>query len=161
MSIFCLLLFVALLANATYLQYIRAEGLNDNSQNRRVIEAAYSRDRGAIIVGREPVAESKKVDDKYEFLREYAEPEKYAHLTGYFSYFSQTGVEQSMNDVLSGDDPALFVTNLVDLLSNDAPQGGSVQLTIDPAAQDAAFAGLDALPGNVQGSVVALLIPTS
>jgi len=156
MSIFCLLLFVALLANATYLQYVRAEGLNDNSQNRRVIEAAYSRDRGAIIVGREPVAESKKVDDKYEFLRSYAQPLRYAHVTGWFSYFSQSGIERSENEVLSGDDSRLFVRRLVDMLSNTEPKGGSVQLTLDPAAQDAAYDGLKALGENVQGAVVAI-----
>ncbi len=155
-SIFCLLLFVALMLNATYLQYYKAGALDQDPRNRRVIEASYSQERGAILVGRDPVAESVPSDDKYKFQRTYPKPFAYAHLTGYFSYFSQTGVEQSMNDVLSGDDPALFVTNLVDLLSNDAPQGGSVQLTIDPAAQDAAFRGLDALPGDVQGSVVAL-----
>ena len=59
------------------------------------------------------------VDDKYEFLREYPEPEKYAHVTGYFSYFSQTGIEQTQNRVLSGDDDLLFVTKLVDLLCNE------------------------------------------
>jgi peptidoglycan glycosyltransferase len=156
MSIFCLLLFVALLANATYLQYVRAENLNDSSQNRRVIEAAYSRDRGAIIVGREPVAESKKVDDRYKFLRTYPQPLRYAHVTGWFSYYSQSGIERSQNDVLSGDDSRLFVRRLVDMLSNTEPKGESVQLTLDPVAQDAAYEGLQALGQDVQGAVVAI-----
>ena len=95
-------------------------------------------------------------DDQYEFQRRYPQPFKYAHVTGWFSYFSQTGIEQSQNDVLSGDDSLLFVTRLVDLLSNSTPKGGSVQLTLDPAAQDAAFAGLEAVPGDAEGAVVAL-----
>ena len=45
---------------------------------------------------------------------------------------------------------------MVDLLSNNDSQGGNVQLTLNAAAQTAAFDGLSALPGNVQGSVVAL-----
>jgi penicillin-binding protein A len=155
-SLFCLLLFLALMANATWLQYAKSQDYADDPRNRRVIEAAYSAERGAILVGRDPVAESKPVDDKYEFLREYAEPEKYAHLTGYFSYFSQTGVEQTQNRVLSGDDDLLFVTKLVDLLSGKAGKGGNVQLTIDRAAQDAAHEALEALPGEVEASVVAL-----
>jgi peptidoglycan glycosyltransferase len=155
-SMFCLLLFLALMVNATWLQYAKSQDYADDSRNRRVIEEAYSAERGAILVGRDPVAESKPVDDKYEFLREYAEPEKYAHLTGYFSYFSQTGIEQNQNRVLSGDDDLLFVTKLVDLLSGKAGKGGNVQLTIDRAAQDAAFAALDDLPGEVEASVVAL-----
>jgi peptidoglycan glycosyltransferase len=155
-SLFCLLLFLALMANATWLQYAKSQDYADDPRNRRIIEAAYSAERGAILVGRDPVAESKPVDDKYEFLREYAEPEKYAHLTGYFSYFSQTGVEQTQNRVLSGDDDLLFVTKLVDLLSGKAGKGGNVQLTVDRAAQDAAYEALDALPGDVEASVVAL-----
>ena len=44
-SIFCLLLFLALLINATYLQYWKAGALNDDPRNRRVQEASYSRER--------------------------------------------------------------------------------------------------------------------
>src|SRR4051812_3534875 len=159
-SIFCLLLFVALLVNATWLQYWKADSYNNDARNRRVIEAAYSRERGAILVGREPVAESVPSDDKYDFLRTYPEPFKYAHETGYFSFFDQTGIERNQNDVLSGDDDLLFVNKLVDLLSNKSGKGGNVQLTLDADAQDAAFAALSDLPkdddGVVQASVVAL-----
>ena len=153
---FCLLLFVALLLNSTYLMYFRADDLAADPKNRRVITAAFARERGAILVGKEPVARSVPSDDQYEFQRTYPQPLRYAHLTGYFSYFSQTGIERSQNDVLSGDDSRLFVNRLVDMLSNAEPQGGNVQLTIDPAAQDAAFEGLDALPGDAKGAVVAL-----
>jgi peptidoglycan glycosyltransferase len=155
-SIFCLLLFVALMINATWLQYWKADSYNKDGRNRRVIEAAYSRERGAILVGREPVAESVDSDDEYDFLRTYSEPFKYAHETGYFSFYDQTGIERSQNDVLSGDDDLLFVNKLVDLLSNKSGKGGNVQLTLDPDAQDAAYAGIDALPGDVQASVVAI-----
>ncbi|MBJ7359950.1 penicillin-binding protein 2 [Nocardioides sp.] len=155
-SLFCLFLFLALMVNATWLQYAKSQDYADDPRNRRVIVAAYSAERGAILVGRDPVAESTPVDDKYEFQREYPEPEKYAHLTGYFSFFSQTGVEQTQNRVLSGDDDLLFVTKLVDLLSGKAGKGGNVQLTIDRAAQDAAYEALEALPGEVEASVVAL-----
>ena len=65
-------------------------------------------------------------------------------------------MERSQNSVLSGDDSRLFVTRLVDLLSNSDPKGGNVQLTINAAAQHAAWAGLENLPGDAQGAVVAL-----
>ena len=58
--------------------------------------------------------------------------------------------------MLSGDDSRLFVTRLVDMLSNAEPQGGNVELTINPAAQTAAWDGLQALPGDAKGAVVAL-----
>ncbi len=159
-AIFCLLLFLALMLNATYLQYYRANALDEHPLNRRVLAAAFSSERGAILVGRTPVADSEPVDDRYEFQRTYPLPYKYAPITGWFSYYSQTGVEKSQNSVLSGDDSRLFVTRLVDLLSNSASKGGSVQLTIDPDAQDAAFDGLAALGEGVKGAVVAIE-PTS
>jgi peptidoglycan glycosyltransferase len=155
-SIFCLLLFVALMLNATYLQYYRAGALDDDPLNRRVIEASFSGERGAILVGRDAVAESVESDDKYEFQRQYDQPFKYAPVTGWFSYYSQTGIERSQNDVLSGDDSLLFVTRLVDLLSNSSPKGGSVQLTIDPEAQTAMYDGLRALGDGVQAAGVAI-----
>jgi peptidoglycan glycosyltransferase len=155
-SIFCLLLFLALMLNATYLQYWKAGSLDDDPQNRRVLVASYSRERGAILVGRNPVAESVESDDEYKFQRTYPRPLEYAPLTGWFSYYSSTGIERTENDVLSGDDSRLFVTKLVDLLSNDPTKGGNVQLTIDPAAQDAAYDGLKALGPSTQGAVVAL-----
>ena len=73
-SIFCLLLFLALMINATYLQYWKAGALNDNPLNRRVQVAAYSQERGAILVGRNPVAESVPSDDEYKFQRTYPKP---------------------------------------------------------------------------------------
>jgi len=161
-SIFCLLLFLALMLNATWLQYWKADSYNKDGRNRRVIEAAYSRERGAILVsGSKAIAESEKTDDQYDFLRTYPEPFKYAHVTGYFSFYDQTGIERSENDVLSGDDDLLFVNKLVDLLSNKSGKGGNVVLTLDPDAQTAAFDALSKLPvdqksGVVQASVVAI-----
>lgn len=155
-STFCLLLFLALMINATWLQYWKSDAYNKDPRNRRVIEAAYSRERGAILVDRDPVAESVPSDDQYDFLRKYVEPFKYAHVTGFFSFYSQTGIEQSQNAVLSGDDDLLFVNKLVDLLSNKSGKGGNVVLTLDRDAQDAAYEGLSNLPGDVQASVVAI-----
>lgn len=155
-SVFCLALFMALLLNVTYIQYVLSSDLAEDPRNRRVINAAFSRERGAILVGKDAVARSRPVDTRYKFQRTYPQPFKYAPVTGYFSYFSQTGVERSQNQVLSGDDDRLFVTRLVDMLSNSDPKGGNVQLTIDAAAQDAAWEGLQALPGDAQGAVVAL-----
>ncbi len=156
MSLVALLLFVALMVNVTVLQYVRAEALNDDAQNRRVVVASFSRERGAILAGREPVAESVPSDDEFDFQRTYPLPLSYAHLTGYYSYYSQTAVERSHDDVLSGEDPRLFVTRLVDLLSNDERQGGNVQLTVVPDAQEAAYEGMQNLGEGTLGAVVAL-----
>jgi peptidoglycan glycosyltransferase len=156
MSIVTLLLFLGLLVNVTALQYLQAEGLNEDSRNRRVVVAAFSRERGAILAGREPIAESVPSDDEYDYQRTYPEPMRYAHTTGYFSYYSQTALERSQNDVLSGDDSRLFVTRLADLLTSSEPSGGNVQTTLSRPAQVAAYDGLRALGEDTQGAVVAL-----
>lgn len=155
-SVACLLLFLALMLNSTYLMYVRAGSLEEDPRNRRVIEEAYSAERGAILVGRDAVARSVPSDDRYQFQRTYPQPYKYAPITGYFSYYSQTGVERSQNELLSGEDSRLFVTRLVDMLSNTQAEGGNVQLTVDRAAQDAAWNGLQALGSNVEAAVVAI-----
>ncbi|GAA5140367.1 penicillin-binding transpeptidase domain-containing protein [Nocardioides marinquilinus] len=155
-SIFCMLLFLALMINATYYMFFAAADYNDRPENRRVKEAAYSSQRGAILVGRDPIAESKPVDDEYNYLRTYDFPFIYAPITGYFSFGESTGIESSQNDILTGDDPKLFIPSLVDLLSNEPASGGTVQLTIDPDAQRAAYEGLAAIGDGVEGAVVAI-----
>ena len=95
MSIFCLLLFVGLMVNATWLQYLQADELSENQFNRRVIVESFSRERGAILVGKEAIARSVPSDDKYKYQRTYSQPFKYAPITGYFSWYGQTGVEAS------------------------------------------------------------------
>ena len=106
MAVVCMVLFLGLLMNATYLQYFRADALNDRSDNRRVIDAEFSRKRGAILVSGSPAAISRPSDDRFEHQRRYPEPFKYAHLTGFYSYiYGATGVESSQNQILSGSDP--------------------------------------------------------
>jgi peptidoglycan glycosyltransferase len=157
MSIFCMLLFAALLLNATYLQYVDAGSLNKRPDNKRVRDAEFSRKRGAIVAGSASVAESRPTKDQYAYQRVYKQPLKYAQLTGYYSYvYGRSAVESSENGILSGSDPRLFVNRVVDLVGNSQPKGGSVSLTVDPKAQTAAFDGLRALGQNVEGAVVAL-----
>ncbi|HJR37899.1 MAG TPA: penicillin-binding protein 2 [Nocardioidaceae bacterium] len=157
MSIFCMALFMALLLNATYLQYLQADELNSRNDNKRVRDAEFSRERGAILVSGTSIARSEPVDDQFEFQRVYPQPQKYAHLSGYYSYtYGRNAVELTHNEILSGSDPRLFVNRVVDLFGNSEPEGGDVTLTIDPQAQNAAYDGLRALGNNVEGAVVAI-----
>ncbi len=155
-SIFCLLLFLALALNATYLQYYHADSLNNRVGNGRVATATFSRDRGAVLAGRVPIAESVPSQDQYKFQRVYPKPYMYAPVTGWYTFGNETGIERADNSFLSGEDDRLFVNRLVDLVNGNATKGGNVVLTINPAAQKAAFNGLRALGRDVQGAVVAL-----
>ncbi|MBS4753229.1 penicillin-binding protein 2 [Nocardioides sp. zg-ZUI104] len=156
-SIFCMFLFLALMANATYLQFFKADDLNDDGRNARVTAASFSRERGLILVGDSPVARSEPVDDRYKYLRVYPGRKVYAPITGYLQLGAQTGIERSQNAVLSGEDSRLFVNRLVDLLKGDTNQGGNVVLTLDADAQKAAYSSLrDTVGPEGEGAVVAI-----
>jgi penicillin-binding protein A len=149
----CMLLVFLLLANITYVQAIRADELNSRSDNRRVLLDEYAKERGPILVGDEPVAVSVETDAEFAYLRQYPVPLVYAPATGYYSsVFGRSAVERSENDILSGNDDRLFARRLVDLVTNREQRGGTVKLTLNPAAQQAAY---DAL-GDNKGAVVAL-----
>ncbi len=159
LAIACLVLFLMLMLNITYLQYWQADDLSSLSKhgtNNRVKDAAFSEPRGSILVTQRAIAASKKSDDRFEYQRVYPGGPEYAHLTGYFSRQRFGGVESTQNDVLTGDAPGLFVNRVLDVLGNKAPEGGNVVLTIDPKAQKAAYDGLRALGARIKGSVVAI-----
>ena len=161
LAVACMLLFVSLLVNATYVQYWQADdltSLSEHPDNKRVRDAEFSRERGGILVRGKAVAESNKSDDEYKFQREYPQGQQYAHLTGYFSRdYGLGGVEATQNSILSGSDSRLFIDNrVIALAGGEDPKGGSVTLTVDPGAQKAAFDGLNALGDDVRGAVVAI-----
>jgi peptidoglycan glycosyltransferase len=160
LAIGCMVLFLALLINATYLQYWQSDALTSLSKhpdNRRVLDEAFSRPRGAIVVKGKEVAQSQKSGDQYKYQRVYPQGRMYAPITGFFSRdWGVGGIEATQNSVLSGNDSKLFVNRVVDLFGSGDPQGGSVSLTINPKAQKAAYDGLRALGDNVRGAVVAL-----
>jgi peptidoglycan glycosyltransferase len=157
LAVACLALFLALLANANYVQFVQADSLNAKNGNKRVINEEFSRDRGPILVDGEPVAESIPSDDAYKYQRTYSDGKLYAPITGYFSYiYGRGGLEYSQNPVLSGSDNRMFVSRVVDVLANKQPKGGSVETTLDPLAQQAASTGLQKLGPTTRGAVLAL-----
>jgi peptidoglycan glycosyltransferase len=157
LAVFCGVLFLALLLNANYVQFVIADDLNARNGNRRVIDEEFSRERGEILVAQTRVARSVESDDEFDYQRVYGQPDLYAHLTGFYSYlFGASDLELAANPILSGSDPRLFVNRVIDLIGSQQPAGGSVQLTINPGVQQAALAGLQSLPGEPRGAVVAL-----
>lgn len=160
LSIFCMLLFVALLVNVTFLQYWQAPSLSSLSEhpdNKRVRDAEFSRERGAILVDGKAIADSDESKDAYKFQRVYPKGRVYAQVTGFFTRdWGIGGIEATQNGILSGSDPRLFVNRVIDMVGNQHPKGGSVALTINPKAQKAAYDGMADLGKKVQGAVVAI-----
>lgn len=156
MAIGCLALFLALLLNVNYVQFIAADDLNARSGNRRVIDEEFNRKRGPILVQGRSIAQSVRSNDRYDFQRVYSQPLLYANLTGYYYLLGRAGIENSHNSVLAGSDSSLFVNRLADMVGSRQPEGGQVSLTVDPEVQQAAYQGLTALPGDSSGAAVAL-----
>ncbi len=152
-AISVLVLFTLLIVNVNYIQVVRSDELRNKTSNTRVLAAQYDRERGAIIVDGNAIAESVPTDGRLKYLRQYPQGELYAAVTGYHSLiYNNWQLEAAENDVLSGNDGRLALRRLADLFTGRDPAGGDVTLTLDPAVQEAAMAGLE----GVTGAVVAL-----
>lgn len=152
-SIVVLLMFLALFSSTSVIQVIQADTITDDPRNVRALYASYSTERGPILVDGEAIALSVPVDDQYEYLREYPASELYAHITGYFTLNQGlTGIEAELNDYLSGTADEQFLDQVVAVFTGEKPEGAAVELTIDPAVQQAAW---DAL-GDLTGAVIAI-----
>ncbi|MGN6161112.1 MAG: peptidoglycan D,D-transpeptidase FtsI family protein [Marmoricola sp.] len=151
-----LVLFLGLLGRATYVQFFEASSLSsvtDHPNNVRAVNDEFSRQRGTIIVGGKPIAVSNPIRGVYKYQRTYPFGPEYAQITGYFSLgYGLGGIEASQNKALSGEDDKLFLRRLSDVLENKPTPGENVVLTLNAAAQRAAYQGLR---GKV-GSVVAI-----
>jgi penicillin-binding protein A len=153
-----LVMFGALLLNVNYIQVVKAGDYRDDPRNSRVLLRTYERERGpiSVLAGSEQVriAFSQETDGRLKFLRQYPSGPAYAHITGFVSlvYGTPQGVERAEDRLLSGEDDRLFVRRLSDYVTGREPSGGSVVLTVNPAAQEAAVAGL----AGRRGAVVAL-----
>ncbi|TCC52918.1 penicillin-binding protein 2 [Kribbella capetownensis] len=153
LAVAAIILMLALMANSTYLQAFRAGELNGRNDNRRVRDSQFSVNRGPILIGSTPIAKSERSDDRFKFQRTYPAGPTYAPLTGFYSYlFGRGGIELTMNSELNGSDPSMAFRRIIDVISNRPQQGGSVTLTLNAAAQQAAYAGL----AGKTGAVVAL-----
>lgn len=146
-------LMAALLLNLNYVQVVKSDSYRNNKSNRRVILNEYANPRGRIIVQGTPIAESVATKDELKYLREYPNGPVYADLTGWYSLiYDKNGLEDAEDGLLSGSDSRLLGTRITDLLTGRTPKGGDAVLTINKAAQTAAFKGL----GGRRGAVVAL-----
>lgn len=146
-------MFLVLMGAATWVQYVQAPDLNADQRNVRTTYREYGTFRGPIVVGEQAVASSVPVDDPFGYQRVYVDGPLYAPVVGFYSVvYQRSGIEEWMNTELNGSADSLFYERLQDLVTGRQPQGASVQLTIDPVVQQAAW---DAL-GDQTGAVVAL-----
>lgn len=154
LSVLALVMFLTLFVAATNIQFFQAKDLRNRPGNTRTLLATYTTPRGSILVDGQEIASSRPSDDDFKYQRVYPKGDLYAHVTGYFSlvYGAGVGLEYAAGDVLSGQSGQLFYRRLGDLITGQSPTGGTLDLTINPAAQNAASRSL----GDRRGAVVAL-----
>jgi len=146
------ILFAALIVNLTYLQVIHARALRDNPLNHRGLAQELKIDRGRILgFDGTPLVISVRKSGFY--YRRYPQGSLAAQTIGYDSVaLGHSGLEQSMNAVLTGQSNLLGTQSALDRLLGRRPHGADVKLTLVPAVQKVAQ---QALTGKV-GAIVAL-----
>ncbi|AXG77210.1 penicillin-binding transpeptidase domain-containing protein [Streptomyces paludis] len=151
-AVICLLMVLALMLRATWVQAYEAKALADSPYNRRTAIAQYAQPQGDIIVAGSPVTGSRRTDSgDLAYARTYTDGALYAPVTGYSSQaYGSTQLEGIFADVLDGTDSAL--KNPVDALTGKQTTPGDVLTTIDPAVQKAGYAAL----GDKKGAAVAI-----
>ncbi|MEU6662725.1 penicillin-binding transpeptidase domain-containing protein [Streptomyces sp. NPDC046821] len=152
-SVFCLLLVLALLVRATWVQFYEGQALADNKNNRRNALKQYAHPLGDIVVGGRAVTDSKKTSGGTDlaYQRSYKDGKLYSAVTGFSSQvYGQTQLEGIYQGILDGTDPRL--KNPLDAITGEATKPGDVVTTIDPGVQKAAY---DALGGK-KGAAVAI-----
>jgi cell division protein FtsI/penicillin-binding protein 2 len=152
-AVFCALLLVALLVNATRVQVVEAPAYDDNPANRRTVIARYGQPRGDILVGGEPVTGSRDTGEQLRYERTYTDGPLYAPVTGFASQeYGTTLLEHTEDGILSGTDPMLSPFPLWNDFTRAHNPGGDVVTTLNRAAQEAAYEGL----GGRKGAVAAI-----
>lgn len=151
-SVFCLLMVLALLVRATWVQAYQAQALADDKHNRRNTIAQYAQPLGDIVVAGSPVTGSKRTTGgDLQYKRTYTQGDLYAAVTGYSSQaYGATQLEGIYGDILDGTDDRL--KNPAGLLTGEQAAPGSVLTTIDPDVQKAAYEAL----GDDKGAAVAI-----
>ncbi|MFJ3495030.1 peptidoglycan D,D-transpeptidase FtsI family protein [Streptomyces sp. NPDC086091] len=153
-AIFCGLLILTLLIRDNWLQYVKADTLATDDENRRVNIERYATPRGDIIVDGKAITGSvETTSGDYKYKRTWNNGPMWAPITGYSSQaFGATQLEKLEDGILTGNDDRLFFRNTLDMLTGKKKEGGSVVTTLNSAAQKAAYEGL----GNKKGAVAAI-----
>lgn len=151
-AVFTLLLVLALLVRATWVQFYDGKALADDKNNRRNAIEQYAHPLGNIIVAGNAItgsAQTKGGDLRYK--RTYTDGSLYAAVTGFSSQvFGATQLEGIYRDLLDGTDNRL--KNPLDTVTDKRADPGDVVTTIDPDVQKAAYRAL----GGKKGGAVAV-----
>lgn len=151
LSIVMLFMFLSLFVATSWIQVVEADALGQNDRNTRSLLDSYEIQRGSLIVEGTPIAYSVPSEDEYQFQRVYTDSPMWSAVTGYFNpaIQSATGLEGALNADLSGTGASAFLSEIERIVSGQPQRGFSAELTLDAAAQQAAYEALQGLQGAV------------
>ncbi|MEZ2121973.1 MULTISPECIES: peptidoglycan D,D-transpeptidase FtsI family protein [unclassified Corynebacterium] len=154
-AVFTMVLIIILIANLTRVQVFSEDAYAHNALNKRQYYKTQSIPRGQISTGGLVLARS-IADEQGHYHREYVtDPVVYGPVEGYLSeIYGAAGLELGYNDILNGTDASLFASRWMDTLLGRTQSGASLELTLNPEAQQAAYSGL--ADRGYEGAVVAI-----
>jgi penicillin-binding protein A len=157
LAVVAVVLLASLIVATTYWQAWAAPGLADRQDNAIQRVAQLSVKRGKVYVGRTLVATNvrRRVKGQTFYFRRYPTHGLFSQVVGYSTQVrSRAGLEQSMNDFLTGANTNLstVLDTTLDKLRGKTVVGNDVYLTLKPGAQRVAYEQL----GGRCGAVVAL-----
>jgi peptidoglycan glycosyltransferase len=154
LSIVMLFMFLSLFVATSWIQVVQGDSLAQTQGNTRSLLDSYQIQRGSIIVDGMPIATSVPSNDEFQYQRVYTDSPMWSDVTGYFNpaLQSSTGIERALNADLSGTGSGAFFSEIERIVSGQPQRGFSVELTLDAAAQRAAYEAF----GDLEGAAVAI-----
>lgn len=154
LSVVLLFMFLSLFVATSWIQVVQADSLAQTDHNTRSLMDSYEIQRGSIIAGGSPIVTSVPADDEYQYQRVYSDSPMWSSVTGFFNpaLQSSTGLENALNADLSGTGASAFLSEIERIVSGQPQRGFSAELTLDPAAQQAAYEAF----GDMEGAAVAI-----
>lgn len=142
-------LFVALVVNLTWIMVVRAGWFLDRPENKLSIAKELKTRRGELLGFDGSVIAGSRRRSGY-YYRDYPQGPLAPQLLGYDSVrYGRSGIEQQLNDVLTGKATDLGVQSSIDRLLGRKPKGADVRLTLVPAVQKTAQQQLAGLKGAI------------
>lgn len=147
------LLFAALVANLTYIMVFMADEYQSYPGNNHTLYKEARTERGSISTYDGVVlAESVQQEDG-TYARTYPQGSLASHVVGYYSQqYGLSGIEQSMNDTLKGQENFASWSDVVNYFAGVNTPGNDVTLTLNSKIQQTAEQVLQ----GYKGAVVAL-----
>jgi peptidoglycan glycosyltransferase len=145
------LMFAVLIGFTSYWSVFEAQALKDKRVNRRPLLEELQVRRGTIKADDGTVLAKSTREGQgssHFYTRHYPEGSLFGHPIGYsFLNLGQAGFERFHNDDLVGNKSEF--SSILDQLQGQQQEGNNIVTSLDPAAQQAALAGLAGRPGAV------------